>query len=123
MRKPFLERITGITNAGTAVYVSLPQIRAGTVLLVEDVSAFNESGETVTMILGVIVMGTFIGLGLGTSLVNGNPTNFIYTRLWVREGETLAIQTTGTADKGKVTMSVSGWLYDTSDPPSAIEQE
>jgi hypothetical protein len=121
MRTAYLERITGLTNAGTAVYIKVPVVKPGQILLLTDISIYNGSGETVNYNPGVFLMGEFIGIGFGTSDADTLSSNQTFISAWVREGETFAVRVTGATKQGKVTLSVSGWLYSTDpqDPAAA----
>lgn len=102
------ERKTAITNAGTAVNVTLQAVQPGELWSITDYSLFNESGESVTVIPGFLSMGTFIGFDQTYTVANGAAFGSYYVHKHLQDGEQFCMQVKGAALKGKVTMIVSG---------------
>jgi hypothetical protein len=113
MRVPYLERFRALTNGSTPVYIILPPVKPGHALFVTDISLYNDSGEQISFTPGIFRMGEFIGIGYSSLISNGLSYNWAALTAWLGEGDFFAERVTGIALAGRVTLSVSGWLYDT----------
>jgi len=102
------ERIVQTTNAATAVNLDTDDVDPGEVALITYASLFNESGEAVTVEFLVMRGAQEFQLG---------PSNVVQTEdagetlpwLVLGVGEFFRAVVTGTANKGKVTLLVSGF--------------
>lgn len=111
MHRPLIERIVDTTDAGTAVEVTLEEVQPGSLELIRDYSLYNESGESVTALPGVISLGGFVGFDQKYTVADGEAFASYFIHKYIREGERFAMQVTGTSNKSKVTMVVSGEVY------------
>ncbi|MGH9487135.1 MAG: hypothetical protein ACRD04_06035 [Terriglobales bacterium] len=123
MKQPWFLRKTGLTDAGTAITITAEQVKPGQWLEVTFLSLDNESGESVTVAFGAQAIGGF------TKFITDTAANLSSAAgawkagpIFLREGETLAAQVTGTSDKGAVTFVASGWLHDYSPEVVIVSQ-
>lgn len=108
---PYVVRITGTTNAGTAVTLAAEKMLPGQMAEVKHVALANNSGEAVAVQLGIVLNGTFTPIAAKVASVADADATSLVTDFIVREGEALAAQVTGAANKSKVTLLASGDFY------------
>lgn len=105
------ERRVATTNAGTAVDVTIPQIKPGQRARVRHLALHNESGETVTVAFGILEGATFHQVYAIQSVATADAFG-VLVDLLLLEGDTLDARVKGTANTAKVTFIVSGVLED-----------
>jgi hypothetical protein len=110
MREPLRQRITGSTNTSSAVDVALRQVKPGEVWRVTHLALFNESGESVTLKLGLLQGSTFQQIWAKQTVADADAFG-VAVEILLLEGDKLDAQVTGTAKIGKVTFIVSGELH------------
>ena len=121
MRQPLRQRITGSTNAATAVDITLPQVRSGEVWRVTHLALFNESGESVTLQLGLLDGATFQQIWAKQTVADSDAFG-VEVDLLMLEGDKLDARVTGSAKTGKITLVVSGLLHSPGPDAFIIEQ-
>lgn len=124
MKTPYFLRLTRQTDAATAVQIDARPLKPGQWLEVLSMSLYNNSGENVVVNFGYTDMGNFTPVitdGANNGLSTSN--SWYMSQLFLREGETLGCQVTGTADKGPVTFIASGWLHEGEYVAEQIAQE
>lgn len=110
MTQPLIQRITGLTNAGTAVRVRLPRLMPGRLLRVSHLALDNASGEAVKALFVLNDLSGDAGILATDTVANGDGVGHLVDLL-VGEETQLDVLVTGTADKGVVTLIVCGELY------------
>src|SRR3954463_3718417 len=105
---PYVVRQSATTNTNNAVIVAAPTLLPGQIVELKHLALFNSSGESVAVRLGIVVNAVFtpITAKVGT-LADADCTSLVCDFI-VREGEAVAAEVTGSANKRLVTLIASG---------------
>ena len=121
MRHPQKLRLGGSTNPFPAVYLPPPQVKPGEVWRVTHLALFNESGESVTLQLGLLDGATFQQIWAKQTVADSDAFG-VEVDLLMLEGDKLDARVTGSAKTGKITLVVSGLLHGPGPDAFIIEQ-
>lgn len=122
MRTLIRERIFGTTNAGSAVIIKGTAIKPGQTALVRHFALHNSSGEAVDALFGIVTIDGFIGVWGSQNAADGAAAG-AEVALPLLEGDTPAVQVTGTSKKSTVIFLVGGEVLDNRPEVVEIVQE
>jgi len=118
MITPLRYRLRSTTNAATAINVDLPQIKPGQFARISHAAVENESGEAVTLLLGIESQGQFDQIYAKQTVANADAFG-VMLNLLLLEADKFRARITGAANSSTVTFIVSGELHDSS--PEIVE--
>lgn len=107
MKIPLRIRQSSTSNAAVAVNILAPAVKPGEIWRVRHAALDNESGESVKVAFGITDIGGLLRIAAIATVATGDAGS-IFTDVLLTEGDRLTAQVTGTADKGPVTLFVSG---------------